>query len=739
MGAWDFCCLRPWHLKVAPELQLDDPRINRLHEVCSWAMVLVFGFTLVWIGNPTADSISHTGIFKFGYANELLEDDATLHDHSMSKVLKGKAPSDYDYCQNSKHYGCQEPHEEQEVAGCMRVSNADHYVSRIRDPDGDGIFLPTMWSNTTVVMKAYGAGCENLTGCTSTRESVRKFIPGILDYGFVSFKLLPRLDRVDWKDVNAPLCRFDKADTHFEKALNLAGSMHCRAVLHNANGAVDVDHSFIHVGRWGTMHLSVPKLMESVADHRYDNFANFSQKFWKLREEVAGLESRLAWRHRSKFRQLVRDLQEGKTDNLQQVEESLALEDSTEYERLKRNIADARTQYYEGMGGSPYSVFLNGKGFADIPVDGPTWPSFKLIDEPKQHDPNICSPRSRGGKFSISARTVLRNPSIQEFNGDVMDFVKTWAQCWLGLIVYDEKKREYHCFEVQITIRYFRTLSYSEQERSQEDDGSLVRNEYSTSGFAFILQGERDFVRRFDPRAFIYALVSYVAIFQFPTRLCRFIAEHFVPARHIYRNAFKRRFTLNHEIVSWMVRRSSALSTFEKVAEATDRGHGLRVDDIVRGLKKTLHEADEREQELADDAVQELAEFLVNKSRKEEDEEQDEESDDIGSNASAEPSISKQTFIELFEETEVLTTQQLARWHARKGHKDQSLLSDILCQFDEEVKRPIGDAIDKVSEAGLSPSKCGRREDSDEESQSILLSQPGKSSRDPRNVVRTGR
>ena len=177
------------------------------------------------------------------------------------------------------------------------------------------------------------------------------------------------------------------------------------------------------------MHLSVPKLMESVADHRYDNFANFSQKFWKLREEVAGLESRLAWRHRSKFRQLVRDLQEGKTDNLQQVEESLALEDSTEYERLKRNIADARTQYYEGMGGSPYSVFLNGKGFADIPVDGPTWPSFKLIDEPKQHDPNICSPRSRGGKFSISARTVLRNPSIQEFNGDVMDFVKTWAQC----------------------------------------------------------------------------------------------------------------------------------------------------------------------------------------------------------------------------------------------------------------------------------------------------------------------
>ena len=35
-------------------------------------MVLVFGFTLVWIGNPTADSISHTGIFKFGYANELL-------------------------------------------------------------------------------------------------------------------------------------------------------------------------------------------------------------------------------------------------------------------------------------------------------------------------------------------------------------------------------------------------------------------------------------------------------------------------------------------------------------------------------------------------------------------------------------------------------------------------------------------------------------------------------------------
>ncbi|CAE7594954.1 unnamed protein product [Symbiodinium sp. CCMP2456] len=725
-------------------------------------MVLVFGFTLVWFCNPTEDSISQTGIFKFGYTNELPEDDvnSTLRDHCMSKVLKGKAPSDYDYCQNSKHYGCQEPHAEQEVAGCMRLSNAEHYVSQIRDPDGDGIFLPTVWSNTTVVMKPYGTGCENLTGCTSTREAVHKFIPGILDYGFVSFKLLSRLDHVDWKDVNAPLCRFDKTGRVFERALNLAGSMHCRAVLDNANAAVHVNHSFVHVGRWGTVHLSVPKLMELVGDRRYDNFADFSRKFWKLREDVAGFESRLPGRQRSKFRQLVRDLQDGKNDNSQQVEESLALEDSAEYERLKRNITDAHAWLSE-MKGSPYSVFVSGKGFIDIPVDGPTWPSFELFDEPKQHDPNICSPRSRGGKFSIKVRTVSRYPSIQEFNGDVVDFVKTWVQCWLGLIVYDDKKREYHCFEVQITISYFRQLVYSDQERWQEEDGSLVRKEYSTSGFAFILQGERDIVKRFDPRSLIYGLASFFVIFHFPTWLCRCIAAYVGPARHIYRNAFKRKFTLNHEIVSWIVRRSSALSTFEKIAEAKDRGHQLRVDEIVRGLKKTLHEAEEcEEQELADAAIQELAEFLVSKCKREadeeqadgsegltrppclgEDEQQDEEADDSASNASAEPSIPKQTFIELFEETQVLTTKQLARWHAHKGHRDQSLLSDILYQFDENVKRPIGDAIDRVSEAGRSPSKCGQHhEDSDEESQSILLSQPGpgQSSRDARALNRVG-
>ena len=260
-------------------------------------------------------------------------------------------------------------------------------------------------------------------------------------------------------------------------------------------------------------------------------------------------------------------------------------------------------------------------------------------------------------------------------------------KCWLGRIVLDTNLH-YHCFEVRIDIKYYREFVLKDKDHPKlHENGTLTRVSNASPGIAVVFRGEKDSVRKFHSRAFIYAIVSAFVVFQIPTYWCKFLAEYFGPARHIYKTAFNRKFLLNHEIVSWMVRCETALSTFDKCVSSLQKGAvnpGLHAADMVRGLSEVLPEAEQ----LA--AAQEIARFFEAHAKH--------YSAEQGLEVH-EGSISREAFIRLFEESEVVTTANLVRWHQARGHKGNSMLEDMLHQF-EDVKPTIPKLTGACSEPG---------------------------------------
>eukprot|EP00435_Cladocopium_sp_Y103_P051707 s880_g16.t1 len=277
----------------------------------------------------------------------------------------------------------------------------------------------------------------------------------------------------------------------------------------------------------------------------------------------------------------------------------------------------------------------------DLPLDARSynWGPPELAPD----DPYLCAPRSRGGVFHITAATVPSSEAgIWPYN----------ILCWFGLAFLEQAAQghlgHWHCFKMEFKIVYDKYKTFDKKEvvdSKHHAEGSLKLKIKGHAGFAFLIRSERDYIPRFHYRELIIACLGALVVLNSPRWFCQMLAERIVSARHVYRRAFHRRFTLEHEIVAWIIRSITAIRVFDRL-----RGQhpGIEPGDFKESLDRIMDKNQEQ-------VVQRLSDGLF----------------EIHRAKTRAPRIPLKSWANMYHETEVITSDQLEEW----GDADEDSLN----------------------------------------------------------------